>query len=188
MEMRDILNKLNESIMYGELNEDYDSRVQQVVNYINSIFTDGVTKEDFPKAIQMAGKLNILELKPISGGSGTTRKEFMRDVWKGVKKFKNPNANTVKAEERAKKLLKISQYIEDAVSSTFPDGDPFDHLMPKLRQLGLNDNNMMEWLDAATKKHLGMNGYYKYLAAVWDDFARDSGDILGIKPEDNPWK
>lgn len=187
MEMRKLIQKLNEArhpLNPKILKEDYDGRVQQVVTYINSLYPDGVSKEEFPKAIQRASQLNILELKPVSGGSGTTRKEFMKDVWQGVKKFKKPNAS----EEKAKKLLTISQYIEDAVSNTFPDGDPFDHLMPKLRRLGLNDNNKMEWLDAATKKHLGMKSYYDYLAAVWDDFARDSGDILNIKPEDNPWK
>lgn len=184
-DMRKLMQKLTESTNSLPLREDYDSRVREVIDYINRFNPEGVTKDNFPNALAHAGRsLNVLELKSISGGSGTARAEFMHDVWKGVKKFKKPNAS----EEKSKKLLTISQYIQDAVGNTFPDGDPFDHLKPKLRRLGLNDDNMMDWLNAATKKHLGFKDYYAYLAAVWDDFARDSGDMLNIKPEDNPWR
>lgn len=191
MEIKKIIQKLNEAIdplNPRTLKEDYDSRVKQVADAMNRSYPNGVSNDEFPRLLMsVAGGMNILELKPVSGGSGTTRKEFLKDVRKLVSKTKN-TASADRAQEKAQKLERISHYIEDAIGNTFPDGDPFDHLMPKLRKLGLNDNNMMEWLDAATKKHLGMKSYYAYLAAVWDDFARDSGDMLGISPENNPWR
>jgi hypothetical protein len=176
---RGILNKLNES---------YEDRVQQVVDAMNGAYPDGVSNDQFPEKLLLATKgMNIVELKPISGGSGTARKEFLKDVRKGVRKPKN-TSGADRAKENEAKLSRVAQSIERWAGEVFPDGDPFDYIIRDLSKMGISQDNATEWMDKAARKYLGAKSYNGYLADLWDDVSKDSGDMLGIKPENNPWR
>lgn len=65
--------------------------------------------------------------------------------------------------------------VQEAIGSTFPDGDPIDKLGPWMRRSGFDIHD----IDAAVKKHAGKKktgdyGLYDYLADMWDDSADDA--------------
>jgi len=61
---------------------------------------------------------------------------------------------------------KLLQKIEDAISNSFPDGDPFDHFSSYLRH---NDLDMSDVNRVVRKAH-GVD-YHRHLARMWDEVA-----------------
>lgn len=86
-------------------------------------------------------------------------------------------------------LKKVADVIEIEVGNSFPDGDPFDFIQPRLEKmydLG-PDPYILDILDAAVKEHLGAQSYHAYLANFWDDAA--SSDLgIDIDSDRNPWR
>lgn len=104
---------------------------------------------------------------------------------------------------------KVYDIVIDAIGSSFPDGDPIDHIIPKLKRMGLDPYDSGKIIDQALKKFghgAEKKGLYKYMETTWSDFQADQGydaehghidknspfydvDKSGkIVPSDNPWK
>ena len=95
-------------------------------------------------------------------------------------------AEAKKAEKEEKEKLdhKLYNKVIDAISNSFPDGDPMDHFMDWMERNGMD----MKDVDRVMKKYEGKS-YYRYLANMWDDYAADtiadakSRIAAGKKPE-----
>lgn len=94
--------------------------------------------------------------------------------------------------------------IDNAISSSFPDGDPADYLMGDLERHGVT----MDDVNRVIRKREGrkVKGFYDYLAGMWDDTQADAihdaknghgtndsvfyrlDDDGTVHPEANPWK
>lgn len=83
-------------------------------------------------------------------------------------------------------LRKVAEMITTVAGETFPDGDPFDLLFPKIRRIfGVDDHKVIDVLDQAARAHLGVDGYHEFLADMWDQVGGDNPEMeLG----QNPWK
>jgi hypothetical protein len=210
------MRQLMESVQSaGQINEGYEDRVNDVAGVIRRDYPEGLTKKEFPAAIERAGK----EIRPTEmrgdaqagrnqRGVGDSRKEFIKDV---AAKFKfnrdNSKANDKKA-RTDKALHELVSVIEDAVGSTFPDGDPFDHIYPVTRRMGIPANDILTWLDRAVSKAGMGKSYHDYIASIWDDQygdamtdlehqqpgdrnyddAKDRVNSMGGPDAKNPWK
>lgn len=102
------------------------------------------------------------------------------------KKFRSLNANGVRDWQlscdapkvvKQKKLTKkeldamILDRGDEAIGSSFPDGDPIDHLYRFMSK----HNICMEDFDRVFNKHYKIKtGFYGYLANIWDDQQRDA--------------
>jgi hypothetical protein len=65
----------------------------------------------------------------------------------------------------------------DAISSSFPDGDPIDHLIPILSKMGVDRYEIGDTINAALKKHghgVEKKGMYAYMGSMWNDMAQDA--------------
>lgn len=90
--------------------------------------------------------------------------------------------------EKERLEAQIFTKVEDAISMSFPDGDPFDHLVHWLnaRDLTMDDVNRV------LKKKIGIT-YDKYLSRMWDDAAADAvsdAEMMlsnGKTPHDSPF-
>ena len=107
------------------------------------------------------------------------------------------------------KISKLHMVVIDAISQSFPDGDPYDQIYPYAKRLfGLDEwDDASKYITAAVKME---NPKYKdlsdWLASMWDDYSADSchdarnghidnnspfyrvGPNGEIEPEDNPWR
>lgn len=165
----------------------YQSRVQEVANEVlrQHEATPFENKDMLKHFIEFFAKGQIEDRL-----GGSARKDFLKDIavalkgkikTKPQKSFRKPQVN----------LEKVAQIIEFAVGNSFPDGDPFDAIEEKLSKMGISsgDGQMIEIMNKAVKKHLGANGYFEYLAMLWDDFAQDNPDNnMDVRVDNNPWK
>lgn len=193
-EMRVLMEKIGRS----QINEGYDDRVAKVVSWFSKEYPEGITKSQFMQTIEkrsetLADMLNVVELRPKKsaavgsrGKTGDSRKEFIKDVAAKMDFRRNTSSADAKRERTNQVLYKLSTVIQDAVGNAFPDGDPFDQIFPEARKLGVPANSVLEWLDRATKKHLGAKDYHTYLSEIWDDYISQTSDTLGSR--DNPWR
>ena len=78
--------------------------------------------------------------------------------------------------------FKVARVIDDSIGHAYPDGDPIDHIHPKMKEMGINDDHILKHLDIAAKKHLGAKGYYDHVANAWDQYNSDTGS-----KDKNPW-
>jgi hypothetical protein len=104
-------------------------------------------------------------------------------------------------------LEKVYGIVMDAISSSFPDGDPIDHYARKVERLGVKDYHVGEVVNKAMKKYgrgVEKKGVYEYLAVMWDEMAKDAMHdaknghearepfvrmVKGVPElQDNPWK
>jgi hypothetical protein len=186
------MRQIMESIDRAQIvTEGYEERVQQVVDFINNHYDEGLVKKDFEKAINMAGNATgVLELRGQSFAGhkqkiGDSRKDFIKDVAAKIK-FKRDTSKTDNARANKEQVLrKLGHVIGDAVGMSFPDGDPFDHIYPAARKLGVPANDMLKWLDVATKKAGMGRTYYDYLRSLWQDQYDDAkGDFENLEPGD----
>lgn len=188
---------LMEKIEQATLREGYEDRVQNVVDYLNKTYPDGMTKKQFTQVMDQQGEklareLDAYELRRNKaaaigsrGKTGDSRKEFIQDVARAMD-FRRDTSKADAKRERVKKALEDLYWIaQDAIGMSFPDGDPIDHIIPKARRMGIPMNDIGEWLDRAFKKHEGV-GYNEHLARLWDDQYRDAkADMDHVGQDDN---
>lgn len=180
-----------------DLTESYQDRVQQVADAVEQRSkATPFTKEELLRAIESeAIYARVGEHKLKNNPRSSAWKDFVKDVLaalKGKIKFGRPGVAATAAEKRAKQeqlLYKISDLINDAVGYSFPDGDPIDYIMPRIKKLGIDPYDAMPYLDKAAKKHLGSKTYYDYLADFWDQFMVDNPDLAKqYSMGQNPWR
>lgn len=141
------------------------------------------------------------------------------DRWAKAKAAENKAAlKAIKDQEKVEKLsqqilkrppkekkpdsFEIWRKASAAISNSFPDGDPIDHLLSFMNRYNLS----MDDIDRAVRKHEKVKGgFYAWLAGMWDDTQGDqihdakNGHIDDnspfyhvegdkIVPADNPWK
>ena len=177
----------------ASLNEDYADRVNRLADYINQKNPNGVKRDELLSIIRWANSasgVNAVEMRDIVGAGGKTSnagKEFVKDVAKKVKIARAKSERMPKAEI----LDRLSDIIQDAVSNSIPDGDPWDAIFRKARKLPIPvedfDYNLRSWLDAAARKNLGAKSYFGYLNQLWNSYA--DGDF-GNEPDEsyrNTW-
>jgi hypothetical protein len=171
-----------------ELNEGpYDDRVQSVADAIIARSeTVPIKREELAHWIEVeADYKRVPELGFKDRRGSRAWPDFVKDVLKELKgkvKFDRktgPSASA--ADKRGKKqelLRKIANYIEDAFGQMFPDGDPMDYLRPRMARLGIDEYDFSKWLDAATKAHLRVTSFDRYMSNMYDDVAADSPEMM----------
>ena len=189
--MRQIL----ESIERAKLvNEGYDDRVNDVVSAIRSANPDGITKNKFAHAVARAGRdTGALEMRDdrVAGTNqktGDAKSEFIKDVAAKIEFVRDTSKQTEKSARVSQALEELANIIEQEIGNSFPDGDPFDHIAPRARRLGIPMGNLSEWMDRAAKKHLGTKDYHTYLADIWDDFIDGNTGNDEFQGQSNPWR
>lgn len=191
--MRQIIESI-EQAQHSELYrlyEGYDERVQSAVDTLKKEFPDGVMKKEFEQNLEMINKkydLKFMELRPTVAGLdqkvGDSRKEFLQDVASKIK-FVRDTSKAQKKKARVQEVLaELSYIIDDAVGMSFPDGDPFDHIFPQARKLGIPADDVLSWLDRATRLGGMGKSYHDYLRALWDDQYDDAKSDYETSPED----
>ena len=125
-----------------------------------------------------------------------TWKEFVIDVAKSLKgklgRGRSPEAKAAAAQRQARdneelknKLEKIANIIQDAWGQAFPDGDPADIIVPRLRRLGIDRYDAIDWMNKAARRIMGYKSYNDFLATSWEEFKGDNPEMnLG----GNPWR
>lgn len=204
--MRQILESIEQA---QQLDEGYDERVAQVANIIKRDYPDGITKNEFGRAVEKAGQeAGAVEMRgsAIAGRGqkiGDSRKEFINDVAAQID-FRRDTSKTDAKRARTEQVLnKLADVISDAVGMSFPDGDPFDHIFPQARKMGIPADNVLAWLDRAVRKSGMGKSYHSYLQDLWQDqyndarsdyermpnsaSARSRYDMLGGDRFQNPW-
>jgi hypothetical protein len=185
--MRQIMEAID---MAQNLNEGYEDRVQQVADYITKAYPN-ITRKQFPSAIEdAAANTGVVELRAISEPGlnqkvGDSRKEFMKDVAAQINFQRDTSKQQDKNTRRDAVLRDLVNIIDDAVGMSFPDGDPFDHIFPKARKLGIRADDVLEWLDRAVRKAGMGKSYHGYLKDLWDDQYGDARSDHERSPE-NP--
>ena len=187
--MRQILESID---MAQTLHEGYEDRVNAVAGIIRRNYPDGLTKKQFAQAVEKAGQESgAVEMRTGGGaglnqkGVGDSRKEFIKDVAAKID-FKRDTGNADAKRERVDQALsQLATMIEDGVSNSFPDGDPWDHIAPRARKIGIPMDNLLAWLDRAAKKHLSAKSYHDYLDQIWGDYSIGN---MGMDPGDDYMK
>lgn len=164
-----------------QLNEGYEDKVFSIAQ---KVMADNI---EFDNKKQLINKIfNLAVNDKISDVmvSQKAKTDFIKDVLdnlKGKVKFKR-----IKKIDPSKPTLnQLSFLIQDAVSNSFPDGDPFDTIQDKFQKNNWNLKYLnVENLDKAAKL-LGSKSYNDYMADMWDDVKNDDYLELGDK---NPWR
>lgn len=177
------IRKLLES--FGQIDEGYEDRVNQVVSIIQQNNSEGITRKDFASEFERAAQqAGAVEMR----GSPQARRDFEKDVAAKMQ-FKRDNSaatNNKAAAEAA--MQKLDWIVNKAVGNSVPDGDPWDAIEPQARRLGIRPDDLLKWLDRWARKYAGTKGgWHAYLAQVWDDYG--SGEY-GNEPtnQQNPWR
>lgn len=180
--------------MLKKIDEGYDERVQAVADEVKQIFPNGVPKSEFESAVENAAqKVGASEMRRSVPGLGQnvgdSRKDFLKDVKAKIGRFRADNSKAKAKKERIEKVMnQLMLIIDDAIGNSFPDGDPFDHIWPKARALGVPANDVLEWLDRTIRKNRAGKSYHDYLSKVWDDYTSGNmGHGDQFKDLDNPW-
>lgn len=210
------MRQIMESIEIAQqINEGYEERVDATVAKLKQYYPDGVYKAEFEKAVERAAEaVGAIEMRPSQPGlnqkPSTARRDFLKDVKAKIGRFKTDTSKADAKRERVNQVLdRLAMVIHDAVGMSFPDGDPFDHIYPKARKMGVPANDVLAWLDRAIRKDGSDKSYHDYLANLWDDqyahakfdydnnrdpsakyhrAAKDRYDSLGGDNYRNPWR
>jgi hypothetical protein len=171
----------------------YEDRVNSLASYINQKNPDGVKRDELVSIIRFANSasgVNAVELRDIvssNGKASNAGKEFLRDVAKKVKVSRAKSEKMPKAEL----LSRLADITAEEAGNSLPDGDPWDNIFRRARKLPIPVENLeyrlIDWLDAAAKKHLGVKSYHGYLDQIWKGYA--DGDY-GNEPDEryrNVW-
>ena len=101
-----------------------------------------------------------------------------RDAARRQKEREKEDAIYAKADKKpAIDLAKVYRIAIDAISSSFPDGDPIDHMIPVLRKMGVDRYEVGDTINAAMKKHghgVEKKGIYPYMDSMWKEMAQDA--------------
>ncbi len=148
-----------------------------------------------------ASRHNCVELRFKNHPTSKQWSEFVADVIKSIKaqlKFsrgRSPEAIAARAAEQDRvnaelnrKLEKIASIIQDAWSQAFPDGDPLDIIIPKMRRLGIDTYDVGDWLNKAARRIMGYRSYNDFLEQSWNEFKGDNPDkVDDYNLHSNPW-
>jgi hypothetical protein len=195
-DMRMLMEKIDRAVLH----EGYEQRVQNVVDYLNKTYPDGMTKKQFTQVMdtqgeELASKLDAFELKRKKasaigsrGKTGDSRKEFIQDVAKQMD-FRRDTGKADAKRERAKKVLqRLELAADEAIGNAMPDGDPVDRLIPQMLKLGIPANDMYTWLNKVARNN-GAKDWHSYLADIWDDLISGNyGHGDEYKDMRNPWR
>jgi len=212
--MRQIIESINRA---QQLNEGYEERVQAIADALSKEFPEGVTNKELLDKARIVNKKYDIGVTELRGNAvaglnqkvGDSLKDFMKDL-KAVFKTKRDTSKTDAKRERINQVLdRLAMVIYDAVGMSFPDGDPFDHIYPKARKMGIPPDDVLTWLDRAIRKDGSGKSYRDYLATVWDDqyggaksdydhnrdpeskyhqTAKDRYNMMGGDDYRNPWR
>ena len=173
------------------LKEGYEDRVQKIANYVASTYLSSpITKEQLERAIRNAS-FGTLD----TSGSEQAKRDFYKDVYKALK-----GKVTWARKESSKPKIDynlIGSIAVDAMGNVFPDGDPIDVIMPKLKRMGIDpyQTDIEPILDKAVRMKGYKGGYYKMLADFWDEMKdqQEYDKSHGHQPhfdlgDRNPWK
>lgn len=190
--MRQILESVNRA---HTINEGYEDRVNDVVAVLNSYHPDGITKKQFQASIEQAGKeAGAVEMKSAQAGLnqkiGDSKREFIKDVAAKINFKRDTTTADNKREKVDQALQRLAYIIQEEVGNSWPDGDPWDHIAPRARKLGIPVDRLLEWLDRATRKYIGKpyKDYHDYVASTWEDFQDQTMDTHDLGDRRNPWR
>jgi hypothetical protein len=195
-DMRMLMEKIDRAVLH----EGYEQRVQNVVDYLNKTYPDGMTKKQFTQVMDtqgedLASKLDAFELKRKKaaavgsrGKTGDSRKEFIQDVAKQMD-FRRDTGKADAKRERAKKVLqRLELAADEAIGNAMPDGDPVDRLIPQMLKMGIPADDMYKWLNKIARNN-GSKDWHSYLADIWDDLISGNyGHGDEYKDMRNPWR
>ena len=190
------MRQLMESIEKAQdLNEGYEERVQAVADALSKEFPDGVTNQELLRKAQEVNKKYDLGASELRGNTvagkgqkiGDSQKDFIQDLKKVYKTRRNTSAADAKRERQAKVLEQLAYIIDEAIGNAWPDGDPFDHIAPRARKMGIREMDLLDWLDRAVKKHLGGKDYHSYLKSSWASHEETMSGMPDHEPRPNPW-
>lgn len=165
----------------------YDNRVHQIANQVISAhettpFTNTHEIHDF---INNVAK-DVVDYRM----GGDSRRDFVKDVITALKgKIKKPRTPApVKPINDKKFLSRVAQKINDAISTSFPDSDPFPYLVNLFKHMNIEPYEIKPYLDKAAK----LNGYKSYddqLEKSWDELSTMNPDnSKNSSKEPNPWR
>ena len=180
------------------LKEGYEDRVNEVAAKVIELARgEPVDKQTLLHLIDRASSLiGNIEYRMKGHATSKTWKEFVIDVAKSLKgklgRGRSPEAKAAAAQRQARdneelknKLEKIANIIQDAWGQAFPDGDPADIIVPRLRRLGIDRYDAIDWMNKAARRIMGYKSYNDFLATSWEEFKGDNPEMnLG----DNPWR
>lgn len=160
----------------------YASRVQQVADEVMKSLGE-ITADELNDHIRHeAQQIKLPEFG--LGQNSSAFKDFVKDVKVELKQsgFKLKRKGGGDRSGKKEKLIKIFNIMQDEIGNSFPDGDPFDHILPRLQKMGINADHAIEWMDKAAKIE-GFASYNDMLRQIWDDALSDGdwGDM------ENPW-
>lgn len=172
----------------SNLHEGYEDRVQAVADRIAQYSKENSIKKSEIDQLITTFSAEEPEYKMKSNPSSKAWPDFVKDVKQALTnnvRYSN-NSAAVRAAANNQKLAEIAQIIMAAVGNAFPDGDPFDAILPKvMRRYDIPSYEVIDWLDKAARKHLGTKNYYDYLRQVWQDYMDDNPGAYGLRS--NPW-
>ena len=197
---------VNESVLKKKdskitLKEGYEDRVKSVADKVVK-YAEGnpVDKQTVMQLIDRAASITgALEYSMKNRAGSNTWKEFVKDVAKELKgklrRGRSPEAKAASAARQAQenealknKLQRIASIIEDAWGQAFPDGDPSDIIIPKLRRLGIDSYDAIDWMNKAARRVMGYKSYNDFLEQSWDEFTGDNPDrVDDYGLHNNPW-
>lgn len=163
----------------------YAGRVQQVADEVMKSSGE-ITADELNDHIRYeAQQIKLPELG--LGQNSSAFKDFVKDVKVELKQsnFKTkrkPGKTGMSKEQRKEKLQYVLQIMYNEIGSSFPDGDPWDHIIPELKRIGIDEDNAIKWMDRAAKLD-GYKDYNDLVSQFWDD-AIASGDWNNME---NPW-
>lgn len=183
----------------------YDARVSQFARSVAELYTSG-SLESFVKNKANGMSLDYVELRV---KKGNTRDYFIRDAVKYIREHKLIKVSPNKGATTSRGYIKYNTTFEskaeylkfldnahrmaiEAISNTFPDGDPIDIIEPKMKKLAsLRMGSISEHLDEAFKKNEGTT-YAKYLKNLWSDMVNSMSEehkmsYFGTIDPENPW-
>lgn len=82
------------------------------------------------------------------------------------------NAKTAKAAQNRA----VAQIMMDTIGEVFPDGDPFDFILPKLRKMGIREYDAMTYLDRAARS-IGYKSYHNALDLMHRQYYADNPEL-----------
>lgn len=171
---------LDESL---QLDEDYDDRLSAILNIIREKYPS-VERKDIEFITKSAAQdINAVELR-----SPGLFEELVDDVRKALAaegRIKRAGARNKEAVETLVNDLSIA--IAHYAGEFFPDGDPIDALIPWMKNRGIPEVSFGKMLNKAAEK-LGAKSYSDYLADVYDSFTADNPGVMGLDPNQNPWR
>lgn len=148
----------------------YENLVDDLEWYMMSV-GDGLNEAESWATRQAAA--NRLKRKELAAAEKEATKARVKASVEAAKA-----AKTSSNKETTQDFLRdVYNIVMECISNTFPDGDPMDWIMPKLKKMGVSSSNVHSTVDKAMKACGGISerkGLSGYMADLWDDMAEDA--------------